>query len=115
MQGLTKLAPGPGHVALAERPEREPGPGEVLLEVVATGICGTDLHIEAAEYPSLPPVTMGHEVSAVVAAVGAGVALRALGQRHVARAGGELGQALHGRRPPGRPAAIRAAVARLSI
>ncbi len=81
VRGLTKLAPGPGHVALAERPEREPGPGEVLLDVVATGICGTDLHIEAAEYPSVPPVTMGHEVSAVVAAVGAGVADAWVGRR----------------------------------
>jgi L-iditol 2-dehydrogenase len=53
----------------------------VLLDVVATGICGTDLHIEAAEYPSVPPVTMGHEVSAVVAAVGAGVSSSWVGRR----------------------------------
>ncbi len=66
MRGLTKLAPGPGNVGLAERPEREPEPGEALLEVRAAGICGTDLHIEAGEYPSVPPVTMGHEVCGVV-------------------------------------------------
>lgn len=80
MLGLTKLAPGPGHVALAERPEPDPGPGQVVLDVVATGICGTDLHIEAGEYPSVPPVTMGHEVSGVVAAVGEGVAFTLVGQ-----------------------------------
>jgi L-iditol 2-dehydrogenase len=68
--GLTKLAPGAGSVALSERPEREPGPGEVLLEVRAAGICGTDLHIEAGEYPSATPVTMGHEVCGVVVAGG---------------------------------------------
>jgi L-iditol 2-dehydrogenase len=71
-EGLAKLAPGPGHVALAERPERAPGPGYVALRVEATGVCGTDLHIEAGEYPSVPPVTMGHEVCGVVEALGPG-------------------------------------------
>jgi L-iditol 2-dehydrogenase len=66
VRGLTKLAPGVGNVGLAERDEREPEPGEALLEVRAAGICGTDLHIEAGEYPSVPPVTMGHEVCGVV-------------------------------------------------
>lgn len=68
MRGLTKLAPGAGNVGLSEREEREPGPDEALLEVHAAGICGTDLHIEAGEYPSVPPVTMGHEVCGVVLA-----------------------------------------------
>jgi len=66
VQGLTKLAPGVGNVGLSEREEREPAPDEALLEVRAAGICGTDLHIEAGEYPSVPPVTMGHEVCGVV-------------------------------------------------
>jgi L-iditol 2-dehydrogenase len=73
MIGLTKLAPGPGHVGLSERPEREPDAGEVLIEVYGAGICGTDLHIEAGEFRTRPPVTMGHEVSGVVAATGDGV------------------------------------------
>jgi L-iditol 2-dehydrogenase len=70
VEGVTKLAPGPGNVGLAERPEPVAGPGQVVLEVVATGICGTDLHIADDEFPSEPPVTMGHEVSAVVAQLG---------------------------------------------
>ena len=70
MRGLTKLAPGKGNVGIAERAERDPDPGEALLEVRAAGICGTDLHIEAGEYPSVPPVTMGHEVCGVVLAGG---------------------------------------------
>ena len=73
MRGLTKLAPGFGNVAIAERPEPSPAPGHVVLEVVAAGICGTDLHIHDGEYPSVPPVTMGHEVSGVVAELGDGV------------------------------------------
>jgi L-iditol 2-dehydrogenase len=71
--GLAKVAPGEGHVELAERPERAPGPGEVALDVHAVGICGTDLHIWLGEYPSVPPVTMGHEVCGTVTALGEGV------------------------------------------
>jgi L-iditol 2-dehydrogenase len=71
--GLAKVAPGEGHVELAERPERAPGPGEVALDVHAVGICGTDLHIWLGEYPSVPPVTMGHEVCGTVAELGEGV------------------------------------------
>ena len=37
------------------------------------GVCGTDLHIEADEFPCAPPVTMGHEVCGVVARLGDGV------------------------------------------
>src|SRR5881397_4076757 len=73
MRGLTKLAPGAGHVALSERPEPTAAPGHVVLDVVACGICGTDVHIYDGEYDSLPPVTMGHEVSGVVAELGDGV------------------------------------------
>jgi L-iditol 2-dehydrogenase len=71
--GVAKLAPGPGNVGLAERPERPVGPGEVRLEVHGAGVCGTDLHIEADEFRSVPPVTMGHEVCGVVVEIGEGV------------------------------------------
>ncbi|HEY8775746.1 MAG TPA: alcohol dehydrogenase catalytic domain-containing protein [Gaiellaceae bacterium] len=73
MRGLTKLAPGPGNVEISERPEPSAAPAHVVLDVVAAGICGTDLHIYDGEYASLPPVTMGHEVSGVVAELGEGV------------------------------------------
>ena len=73
MLGVAKLAPGPGNVALAERPEPSARPGRVVLEVTATGICGTDLHIVDDEFPSQPPVTLGHEISGVVASLGEGV------------------------------------------
>jgi len=71
--GLTKVASGEGFVELTERPERAPEAGEVAVDVHAVGICGTDLHIWLGEYPSVPPVTMGHEVCGTVAAVGEGV------------------------------------------
>jgi L-iditol 2-dehydrogenase len=73
VRGLTKLASGHGNVAVAERPEPSLAPTLVVLDVVATGICGTDLHIQDGEYPTVPPVTMGHEVSGVVNGLGEGV------------------------------------------
>jgi L-iditol 2-dehydrogenase len=81
--GLAKLAPGPGHVDLAERPDRSPGPGEVAIEVHGAGVCGTDLHIEADEFASVPPVTMGHEIAGVVSVLGEGVDPSWLGARVV--------------------------------
>ena len=53
MIGLTKLAAGPGNVALSDRPEHPLEPGQVRIEVHAAGICGTDLHLEAGEYACL--------------------------------------------------------------
>jgi L-iditol 2-dehydrogenase len=83
MLGLTKLAAGPGNVALAERLERRLDAGEVRILVHAAGICGTDLHIEAGEYAARPPVTMGHELCGVVSEVGAGVSGDWVGERVV--------------------------------
>jgi L-iditol 2-dehydrogenase len=73
VRALAKVSPGPGHVELAERPEPRDLPDHVVLQVVGGGICGTDLHIFDDEFPSEPPVTMGHEVSGVVLRLGDGV------------------------------------------
>ncbi|HZJ10209.1 MAG TPA: zinc-binding dehydrogenase [Trueperaceae bacterium] len=70
MEAVMKLAPGPGHVALGEVPEPRVGPGQAIVEVSAAGICGTDLHIRAGEFPTRPPVVMGHELAGRVVAVG---------------------------------------------
>jgi L-iditol 2-dehydrogenase len=83
MLGIAKTAPGPGNVALVERPEPVVRPGHVILDVVGAGICGTDLHIWDDEFPSEPPVTMGHEVSGLVREVGEGVDGWAPGDRVV--------------------------------
>jgi L-iditol 2-dehydrogenase len=83
VKALAKLAPGPGNVDLAEREQRPPGPGEALISVAGAGVCGTDLHIADDEFRSLPPVTMGHEISGVVAAVGPDVTEDWLGARVV--------------------------------
>lgn len=73
MQGIAKLAPGPGNVGLLEVAEPEVTAGHVIIEVAAAGLCGTDLHIYHDEYPARPPVIMGHEVAGVVVETGEGV------------------------------------------
>lgn len=83
MRALAKTADGPGNVELVDGPTPSPGPGEVLVAVHGSGVCGTDLHIEDAEYSTDPPVTMGHEVSGLVAALGDQVSAAWLGERVV--------------------------------
>ena len=72
MAALIKQEIGAENVALGSVPMPAPGPREVLIEVAATGICGTDLHIADDEFSSVPPVVMGHEVTGFVVAAGEG-------------------------------------------
>lgn len=66
----------------AELPVPEPGPGEVLVRVLACGVCRTDLHLVDGELPEpLLPVVPGHEIVGEVAALGPGVEGLATGQR----------------------------------
>jgi alcohol dehydrogenase, propanol-preferring len=61
--------------ALAERdtPVPQPGPGELLLRVLACGVCRTDLHVTEGDLPAhRPGVTPGHEVVGEVVAAGPG-------------------------------------------
>jgi L-iditol 2-dehydrogenase len=81
MQALVKTAPGPGHIEVREVAVPHAGPGEVRVAVIATGICGTDLHILDDEFPSRPPVIMGHEVTGVIDELGPGVAPQWHGRR----------------------------------
>jgi alcohol dehydrogenase, propanol-preferring len=52
-----------------------PAPGEVLVKIVATGVCHTDLHAADGDWPvkPTPPFIPGHEGAGIVAAVGVGV------------------------------------------
>ncbi|MDQ2623975.1 MAG: L-threonine 3-dehydrogenase [Actinomycetota bacterium] len=82
MKALSKARPAPG-LELVEVAEPEPGPGEVLVRVLRTGICGTDLHIEswdpwAAEHIR-PPLVPGHEFVGEVVGLGQGVCDTPLG------------------------------------
>jgi propanol-preferring alcohol dehydrogenase len=54
-------------LSLDEVPMPEPGPGQLLLEVLACGVCRTDLHVLDGELPNLRfPLTPGHEIVARV-------------------------------------------------
>lgn len=79
MKALVKYAPGPGHLEIRDMPEPDVLPGHLKIAVKATGICGTDLHIYAAEYPCRPPVILGHEMAGVVVEVGEGVEAHRIG------------------------------------
>ncbi len=76
MRALVKQHAGPG-LALVEVPDPVPGPNEVLIAVLRTGICGTDLHIKAwddwAARTITAPLVVGHEFVGTVAAVGSAV------------------------------------------
>ncbi|WP_216215568.1 L-threonine 3-dehydrogenase [Amycolatopsis aidingensis] len=76
MKALVKAAPGPG-LELTEVPDPRPGPGDVLVRVLRTGICGTDLHIDAwddwAARTIQAPLTLGHEFVGEVVQVGSAV------------------------------------------
>ncbi|WAL69344.1 zinc-binding dehydrogenase [Amycolatopsis cynarae] len=66
-----------GTFAVEEVPIPEPGPGEVLIEVKAAGVCLSDVHlIDGTIKPFRPreAVTLGHEVSGVVHTAGPGLA-----------------------------------------
>jgi D-arabinitol dehydrogenase (NADP+) len=64
------VIPKPGEILFTEREVPKPAAGEVLLKVMASGICGTDLHIYHGEYLGAYPVIPGHEFSGVVTATG---------------------------------------------
>ncbi len=76
MRALAKTRPAPG-AELVERPIPEPGPGEVLPEMEATSICGTDYHLFSwdhwAQEVMTPPIVLGHELAGRVVQAGAGV------------------------------------------
>lgn len=70
-----------GKLSLREVDKPVPRADELLVRVEACGICGTDRHLFLGEFPSRPPVTLGHEFSGIVEAVGSGVTAFNAGMR----------------------------------
>src|SRR5580698_5189754 len=67
---------------IADLPKPECGRGELLVEVAACGICGSDVHgYDGSSGRRIPPVVMGHEAAGIVAAVGDEVEGFAVGDR----------------------------------
>ena len=76
------VVPELGRLELAEIALDEPGAGEVVVRLEATGVCHTDLHVLQTGFGHPLPVLLGHEGAGVVEAVGDGVEL-AVGDRVV--------------------------------
>ena len=60
-------------VAMVTVDDPAPGPREVVVDVAACGMCGTDLHILQGEFAPTLPIVPGHEFAGVVVATGADV------------------------------------------
>jgi threonine dehydrogenase-like Zn-dependent dehydrogenase len=76
---------GEGRLLVRDVPDPAPGPDEVLIEVEACGVCGSDVQIINVPpgHPSTPPVTIGHEFVGWVRAAGTAVRDVAIGTRVV--------------------------------
>jgi len=79
MKATVFHAPDDIRVEDVERPQ--PGPGEALIRVTLTTICGTDVHIVKGEYPVKPGLVIGHEPVGVIEELGPGVTGYEIGQR----------------------------------
>jgi L-iditol 2-dehydrogenase len=79
MQAVRLLSSG--ELVLADVPIPMPEPGDILVRIEACGICGSDRHMFKGEYPTLKPVTLGHEFCGIVESVGADIGAIAIGER----------------------------------
>lgn len=95
MKAARFIAPGQD-IVIEKVPDPAPGPSDVVVRVEACGICASDLHFIHGEIP-LPapaPLTLGHEASGTVAAVGSDVPVWTVGSR-VSVMGGKVCMTCH--------------------
>jgi L-iditol 2-dehydrogenase len=86
----------PGVIEVRDTAAPSPGPGQVLLRIQRIGVCGSDIHVYHGKHPYTSyPVVQGHEFSALVEALGAGVTGLAVGSKVTA-----MPQIVCGRCPP---------------
>lgn len=83
VQALVKTQKGPGFLELREVEPPRPGPGEVLIQVKACGICGTDVHVLHDRFPYWPPVILGHEFAGEIVETGPETQYYKVGERVV--------------------------------
>jgi alcohol dehydrogenase len=72
---------GRNRVGIEEVPMPTPGPGQALIRITLTTICGTDLHILRGEYPVKPGLIVGHEPVGIIRELGVGVTGYSVGDR----------------------------------
>jgi L-iditol 2-dehydrogenase len=79
------LLEAPGRMELTRRPVPVPGPGEVLIRVLAVGVCGSDVHCylhgAVGSLRMTGPIVLGHEVAGLIEEVGSGVPESRVGER----------------------------------
>jgi len=78
------VVPGFGQpLIIEERPVPEPGPGQVVVRMEASGLCHTDIHAASGDWPVKPtvPFVPGHEGVGIVTGVGPGVSSPLVGTR----------------------------------
>ena len=78
---LANVFHGVNDIRVESVPKPSAGPGEAVLRITATTICGTDLHIVRGEYPVKPGLIIGHEPVGVIEELGAGVTGYKIGDR----------------------------------
>ena len=82
MRGIVYVGDGKAELT-DELTVRDPGPGEVLVRLVASGLCHTDISVLDGTIPWPAPSVLGHEGAGVVEAIGEGVTLVAPGDHIV--------------------------------
>ena len=79
---LQQVMTAPGAIEFHENHIPEPGPGQVLVQIIRIGICGSDIHVYHGKHPFTKyPITQGHEVSGRIERLGPGVVGFAPGQK----------------------------------
>ena len=71
---------GGSEITIDTVPDPRPAPGQVLLKVHSSGICGTDIHKTQGLFPGIPPEVLGHEFVGPVVEVGEGVDPKLIGK-----------------------------------
>lgn len=78
---LATVFHGKDRISVEEVEKPRPGPGEAVIRVTLTTICGTDLHILRGEYPVKPGLIIGHEPVGVIDELGPGITGYQVGDR----------------------------------
>ena len=82
MRAMVLREPGSGRLEEIEIERPAPGPGEILIQVEACGVCRTDLHLVDGDLPDVrAPVVPGHEIVGRIVERGTGVEHLGIGQR----------------------------------
>jgi L-iditol 2-dehydrogenase len=86
---------GGSRFTLDDVPDPVAAPGQVVVDINAAGICGTDLHATQGLFPWKPPMVMGHEYAGTVREVGRGVSRRLVGRAVACEPSFGCGTCLH--------------------